>query len=120
MCAAVLIALAAAVLAGAYGMPEHLLPVLPETSAAEETVHAKAVQDAEALCAAAEEAAAPGYLIRLDGDLLRVYAEGSRTPAAEYELPAGWLPDYDRILLEYGIRVRDAAALRDIIEDYIS
>jgi hypothetical protein len=120
MCAAVLTALVTAVFAFAYSMPEHLLPVLPETSAEQEPVHAKAVQDPEALCAAAEEASAGGYLIRLDGDLLRVFAEGSRTPAAEYALPAGWLPDYDRILLEYGIRVKDTAELRDIIEDYIS
>ena len=46
--------------------------------------------------------------------------QSSRTPAAEYELPAGWLPDYDRILLEYGMRVGSEDELRRLIEDYLS
>ena len=82
--------------------------------------HAHAVESPAELYEEAEKAAAPAYLVKLDGDMLRVFAEGSRTPAAEYELPADWLPDYDRILLEYGIRVRDTAELRQILEDYVS
>ena len=61
-----------------------------------------------------------GYLIKLDADTLYVYPEGSREPSAAYELPAEWLPDYDRILLEYGFRVSDSAELRELLEDYIS
>lgn len=60
------------------------------------------------------------YLVKLQGDTLYVFAEGSREPNAVYELPAEWLPDYDRTLLEYGFRVSNDAELREIIEDYIS
>lgn len=62
----------------------------------------------------------PVFVIRLDGDTLRVYREGEREPDAVYELPAGWLPDYDRILLEYGMKVNGEEELREMIEDYIS
>ena len=61
-----------------------------------------------------------GYLIKLNADTLYVYPEGSREPSAAYELPAEWLPDYDRILLEYGFRVSDSTELRELLEDYIS
>ena len=61
-----------------------------------------------------------GYLVKLKENALYVYAEGNREPDAVYELPADWLPDYDRTLLEYGFRVSDKAELREIIEDYIS
>ena len=63
---------------------------------------------------------AGAYLLRLKDNTLSVYREGSREPAVEYELPAGWLPDYDRILLEYGIRVQNETELRGLLEDYIS
>jgi hypothetical protein len=61
-----------------------------------------------------------GYLLKLRGDVLSVYEEGIRQPIAEYDLPAGWLPDYDRILLEYGIRAAGRDELRELIEDYVS
>lgn len=61
-----------------------------------------------------------GFLLRLDADTLYVYQEGSREPAAAYDLPAEWLPEYDRVLLEYGFRVSDEAELRELLEDYIS
>ncbi len=115
---AAVIAIATAVLAAVYTMPKDLLPVTPEPAG--EQQHAHAAESPAELCEEAEKAAASAYLIRLNGDMLCVFAEGSRTPAAEYELPAGWLPDYDRILLEYGIRVRDTEELRQILEDYIS
>ena len=71
-----------------------------------------------------ENAAPPeqetAYLLRLDGDLLSVYAEGSREAVEQYQLPAGWLPDYDRLLLEYGIRAGNRAELRRLLEDYVS
>ncbi|MBR3449175.1 MAG: hypothetical protein IKH27_15375 [Oscillospiraceae bacterium] len=114
---AALIAIATAVFAAVYTMPKELLPVLPQNAPEQ---HAHAVESPAELYEEAEKAAAPAYLVKLDGDMLRVFAEGSRTPAAEYELPADWLPDYDRILLEYGIRVRDTAELRQILEDYVS
>ena len=60
------------------------------------------------------------YLVKLEEDTLRVYAEGAREPCGVYELPADWLPDYDRILLEYGFRVSDETELRELLEDYIS
>ena len=116
---AALIAAGTAILTAVSVMPEEIRPLLPEVSAAAEQ-HAHAVQDPAQLYEEAEKAAAADYLVRLDGDRLCVFAEGSRTPAAEYELPADWLPDYDRILLEYGVRARNAEELRQILEDYIS
>ena len=61
-----------------------------------------------------------GYLLRLSGDTLFVYEEGVKEPVAEYPLPADWLPDYDRILLEYGFRAANKDELRQILEDYVS
>ena len=60
------------------------------------------------------------YLVKLSGNILSVFPEGSREPSAQYELPAGWLPDYDRILLEYGIRADSAYELRGLLEDYVT
>ncbi len=67
-----------------------------------------------------EAATDTAYLVKLQDDRLYVFAEGSREPSAIYDLPAGWLPDYDRILLEYGFRVSNEAELRELLEDYIS
>lgn len=61
-----------------------------------------------------------GYMLKLHDDTLAVYEDGLRDPIAEYDLPAGWLPDYDRILLEYGFRVSGRDELRELIEDYVS
>lgn len=60
------------------------------------------------------------YLLKLRGNTLSVYAEGQADPAAVYELPAGWLPDYDRIVLEYGLRAEGESELRRLLEDYVS
>lgn len=60
------------------------------------------------------------YLVRLAGNTLSVYREGDREPSAQYDLPAGWLPDYDRILLEYGVRAENAGELRGLLEDYVT
>ena len=117
---AALIAAATAVFAAVWTMPEDLKPILREHAAVQEQQHAQAAETPAALCEAAEKAAGKAYLVRLEGDRLCVFAEGDRTPAAEYELPADWLPDYDRILLEYGIRAANADELRQIIEDYLS
>ena len=117
---AALIAIGTAVLTAVCCMPEHLLPKIPEGAAVQTPQHAQAAQTPDALCSAAEQAGVRHYLIKLNGDTLCVYAEGGKTPEAEYELPADWLPDYDRILLEYGIRTGNADELRQILEDYIS
>ena len=63
---------------------------------------------------------APGWLLKIDGDTLSVYREGDRTPPETYELPAGALPDYDRILLEYGLKVPNESEMRALLEDYLS
>ena len=55
------------------------------------------------------------YLLKLRGNTLSVYAEGQADPAAVY-----WLPDYDRIVLEYGLRAEDESELRRLLEDYVS
>ncbi|HAG13752.1 MAG TPA: hypothetical protein DCG49_07820 [Ruminococcus sp.] len=60
------------------------------------------------------------YLLKLSENTLSVYEEGKPEAVASYELPAGWLPDYDRILLEYGMEVQGETALRALIEDYVS
>ena len=62
----------------------------------------------------------PAYLLRLDENTLSVYQDGVHTPLETYELPAGALPDYDRILLEYGIRVQTENELYRLLEDYLS
>ena len=63
---------------------------------------------------------ASAYLLRLDENTLSVYQEGIRTPLETYDLPAGALPEYDRILLEYGIRVKNENELCRLLEDYLS
>ena len=59
------------------------------------------------------------WLLKLRGDTLYVYPEGSREAEASYAVPAG-LPDYDRILLEYGMPAGSEEELRRLIEDYVS
>ncbi len=60
------------------------------------------------------------YLLKLSEDTLSVYALGSSVPFETYHVSAGWFPDYDRIVLEYGLQIDTAADLRRILEDYIS
>lgn len=101
-------------------------PALTEESAAYEVQAAELQAEAPADTVPAAALPAPdmlpetGYLLKLRGDVLSVYEEGVREPIAEYDLPAGWLPDYDRVLLEYGIRITDRDELRELIEDYVS
>ncbi len=115
---AAIVAIATAIFAGLRSLPELMTPI----EAPAQQMHAAADPGTlrEAAEAAAKDAENTAYLIKLDGSLLRIFREGSRTPEAEYELPAGWLPDYDRILLEYGMRVNNAQELRQVLEDYIS
>ena len=114
---AAIIAAVTALIAGLRSLPPLVTPIEPPVQ-----IHAAADPAAlhEAVDDTVREAPDEAYLLRLDGDVLRIYREGSRTPEAEYELPAGWLPDYDRILLEYGMRVSNAQELRQVLEDYIS
>ncbi|MBR3267785.1 MAG: hypothetical protein IKI58_03505 [Oscillospiraceae bacterium] len=60
------------------------------------------------------------YVIKLSEGRILVYESGKREPAASYETEEPGLPDYDRILLEYGIRVTGEEALREVLEDYVS
>ena len=60
------------------------------------------------------------YLLRLEGSTLSVYKEGEDIPFEQYALSPAWLPEYDRLLLEYGIEAQTAAELRRLIEDYLS
>lgn len=92
----------------------------PEVYADE--IQAKIVQHGEDSFVIPDAADLPNtsYTLKLRDDTLSIYEEGVREPIAEYELPAGWLPEYDRILLEYGIRVGSADELRQLIEDYVS
>ncbi len=59
------------------------------------------------------------YLLHLDGDELSVYASGQKEAVERHTVPAG-LPDYDRILLEYGMQIATEEELRQILEDYLS
>ena len=77
-------------------------------------------EDLADLAEIADKLPETGYLLKLHGDTLAVYEDGLREPIAEYDLPAGWLPDYDRILLEYGFRVSGKEELRELLEDYVS
>ena len=114
---AVMIAAATAIAATVLTVPTPLLPqpVLPMEYAA-----AQAAETQAAPVTPPETLPDTAYLLKLSGDRLSVYAEGDRTPTAEYDLPAGWLPDYDRILLEYGLRAGNAQELRRLLEDYVS
>ena len=100
---------------------------LPEESVSSYEIFAENVQlRISADSAVSEEDPVPealpdtGYVLKLDGDTLYVYEEGVKKPVAEYDLPAGWLPDYDRILLEYGFRAANKDELRQLLEDYVS
>ena len=115
---AAVVAVAAAMIAGIRSLPELITPIKTPPQQMQAAADPGALR--EAAEAAVQDAEDTAYLIRLDGDLLRIYREGSRTPEGEYALPAGWLPDYDRILLEYGMRVNNAQELRQVLEDYIS
>ena len=98
-------------------------PEMPEEPAVSGTVFAEEIQAQLPLIGSrAPEAALPeqGYVLKLDGDTLSIYKEGEQEAEATYELPAGWLPDYDRILLEYGMKVGSEDELRELIEDYLS
>ena len=59
------------------------------------------------------------YLLHLEGDELSVYASGQKEAIERHTVPAG-LPDYDRILLEYGMQIATEEELRQILEDYLS
>lgn len=63
---------------------------------------------------------ARAYLLKLANDVLGVYMEGDQLPFETYEMTADWLPDYDRVLLEYGLRVQSETELRILLEDYLS
>ncbi len=103
------------------------IPELPEEPVSSYAVHA---QELHAASPVPEHASAEiplpdqlpesGYTLKLHGDTLRIYEDGKKEPVGEYDLPAGWLPDYDRILLEYGFRVGSRQELRELIEDYVS
>ncbi len=60
------------------------------------------------------------YVIRLEDGSLFVYESGKREPLARYAFEEAGLPDYDRTLLEFGIRVTGTEALREVLEDYAS
>jgi len=62
----------------------------------------------------------PDYTVKLQENSLFVYESGKREPIARYAFEDAGLPDYDRTLLEYGIRVTGAEALREVLEDYAS
>lgn len=99
------------------------LPALPQqydVPPAETATNIAAVQTAPAFTAETTALPQTGYLLKLSGNTLSVYQEGVRTPLESYELPAGALPDYDRILLEYGFKVPDENELRHLLEDYLS
>jgi len=110
-------AAAAVMLTGAstrhVSLPEVTAPA--QSSAAETGLGMQARADEE------PEPAPPAttYLLSLNGDVLSVYASDQKEPIEQHTVPAG-LPDYDRILLEYGMQVGTEAELRALMEDYLS
>ncbi|MBQ8920583.1 MAG: hypothetical protein IJ060_00260 [Oscillospiraceae bacterium] len=60
------------------------------------------------------------YIVKLKDGSLFVYEVGKREPLARYAFEDAGLPDYDRTLLEYGIRITGQEALREVLEDYAS
>ena len=95
---------------------------LPEVSFSEEmqadspvTLRAAEPAPAETVPASERE-----YTVKLEKGALYVYEAGRREPVCAYAVQEAGMPDYDRILLEYGIRVTGEAALREVLEDYAS
>ena len=119
-CIAAMIAAATAIAAAVLTVPKPLLPLHTQPVLPMEYAAAQAAETQSAPVSAPESLPDTAYLLKLNGDRLSVFAEGGRTPVAEYDLPAGWLPDYDRILLEYGLRAGNAQELRRLLEDYVS
>ncbi|MBR3679877.1 MAG: hypothetical protein IKL87_06710 [Oscillospiraceae bacterium] len=60
------------------------------------------------------------YLLRLEEETLAIYAVGTDTPFEQYAISPAWLPEYDRVLLQYGIEVESTAEMRRLVEDYLS
>ena len=121
---AVLLLAAAAMLLHRTWKPVTGLPEEPVSSyevfAENVQLQIKAETGVAVVQAVPEELPETGYTLKLSGDTLYVYEEGVRQPIAEYDLPADWLPDYDRILLEYGFRAANKEELRQLLEDYVS
>lgn len=60
------------------------------------------------------------YILKSYEGRVAVFIPGSEEPEIVYDKLVKFLPDYDRILMEKGIPIRDFEALVSIIEDYIS
>lgn len=95
---------------------------LPGTGGSEDLLLADMLQDQSVRNTAGGESdkLQHRYLLKLRGNTLSVYQDGSQDPAAVYELHAKQMPDYDRILLEYGMSVENESDLRRLLEDYVS
>lgn len=59
-----------------------------------------------------------GYILGIDGETLAVYYNGALQQSLDF--PVAQLTDYDRELLQNGIRLEDEAAVKRAIEDYTS
>ena len=95
---------------------------LPEVSFTEEVQAGGAVtlRGTEPADVETSPTAETEYIVKLEDGGLYVYESGKREPSAHYAVQDTGMPDYDRILLEYGIRVTGEAALREVLEDYAS
>ena len=60
------------------------------------------------------------YIMREHNGFIAVFAFGELEPLTVLDTAVRFLPDYDRVLLEEGILIRDYADLAARIEDYIS
>lgn len=103
--------------AGTFELPEVSLgqEVYAETPVPQPNRAAQTVPEAPTLPQPEKD-----YIVRLSGDAICVFEAGSRNPIARYEFHDEGMPDYDRILLEFGIRVNGEEALREVLEDYVS
>ncbi len=60
------------------------------------------------------------YLLREYEGKVALFAKGSNTPELVFERPVRLLPEYDRIQLREGIKIKTSEELSARIEDFIS
>ena len=68
--------------------------------------------------AAEQEPAERVYIVRLEGDSVRVYERGSDVPLGRLAVDPRALPEADLMLLDCGILAEGDAQLLALIEDY--
>ena len=64
--------------------------------------------------------AALSFLLGIQDGMVALWRSGEKAPLYVSRVSAASLPETDQALLAQGIRVEDEAALRQLLEDYLS